>query len=260
MGNKEASSAFDWHFDANIQAPLQILIQLGIDVWSCQDGGSFWSQDVLQTIYWRMANNANASTMDLGVLGGGHNEDGDGDGDRMELRSTLSGVHGMENWDGKVHLLVLSPNYLFFNHSCRANTSWHGTVPNVWVGMEWLMVEGIEKGMGGDGWVGDRNAKRGEEILKPGSGSVICRAGGEIKEGEELMISYVGNPVWEEDGDGDGDKDGEKVRREKREQKRGWLTKWFENGCGCELCEEENRMAKRNEEMRAESDGGDYDE
>jgi hypothetical protein len=139
--------------------------------------------------------------------------------------------------DGKVHLTVLSPNYLFFNHSCRANTSWHGTVPNV--------------------WVGDRGAEE-EEVLKPGSGSVVCRAGGVIEEGEQLTISYVGDPMGDDAGDDAGDEngaEGEKNRKGKgREQKRGYLMKWFENGCGCEICEEENKVEKKNGEMRVEGD------
>ncbi|KAM3069083.1 hypothetical protein ACMFMG_004264 [Clarireedia jacksonii] len=223
VDNQKAESAFDWSFYENIQAPLKILTQLGVDIWETR--GSFWGPDVLQTIYWRMENNANASVMDLA-----------GDGIR-------SGIKGIESWDGKVHLTVLSPNYLFFNHCCRPNTIWHGTVPNMAVGMEWLFVEGVGRGMGGDGQFGD-GSRREEEVLKPGSGSVVCRAGRVIQEGEELMISYVGDPMGIGDTDTDADwgaSEGKQIRIGKeREQKRAMLTKWFENGCGCEVCEEEN--------------------
>ncbi|PQE08026.1 hypothetical protein CJF30_00011186 [Rutstroemia sp. NJR-2017a BBW] len=231
VGDKTSEAAFDWSFDENIQTPLKILVQLGIDIWEPKQS-SFWSQDVLQTIFWRLENNVNTSVMDLRDLGVDSGTD-----------------------DGKVHLTVLSPNYLFFNHSCRANTSWHGTVPNIWVEKDWLFVEGVGEGMGGEGWVGERGKGNEKEMLVPGSGSVVCRAGGVIQEGEELKISYVGDPMGEEDDAGEDTAEGKKPQSGKgREQKRHYLMKWFDEGCGCDLCEEENKAEKKNDEMKVERD------
>jgi hypothetical protein len=70
--------------------------------------------------------------------------------------------------------------------------------------------------------------------MKPGSSAVFCRAFRDIKAGEELKISYVVDPkgVGVEESEADG---------VSREGKRSWLNKWFEGGCGCELCMRENR-------------------
>ncbi|PVH83045.1 hypothetical protein DL98DRAFT_413491 [Cadophora sp. DSE1049] len=164
-----------WLYFANVVAPTQILLQLGVDIFT----DPFWTQEVIQTIFWRIENNANMAV--------------------TELTST------------KAHLVNINPNYLFFNHSCQPNISWHGACPDGDVGIDWLMTP-----EGG--------------ILQPGCSAVWCIAARNIKKGEQLTISYVGNPKGDDTVEGG------------REAKRAWLCKWFDNGCGCPLCEEENRI------------------
>merc|ERR1711969_288264 len=75
----------------------------------------------------------------------------------------------------KIHLFNINPNYLFFNHSCQPNISWHGACHDGNVGIDWLMTpEG--------------------RILQPGCSAVWCIAARHIKKDEQLTISYVGNP------------------------------------------------------------------
>jgi hypothetical protein len=123
---------------------------------------------------------------------------------------------------GAVNMVCLNLNYLFFNHSCEPNVSWHGAVPDPFVDIDWL------HGMNG-------------EILRPGCSAVFCKAAKKIERGEQLFISYVGNPM----GDSKGD----------RKAKRSALEKWFEGGCGCAVCEKENREAER-KVMREATDEG----
>ncbi|KAH7380809.1 hypothetical protein BKA64DRAFT_584649 [Cadophora sp. MPI-SDFR-AT-0126] len=163
-----------WLYFTNVVAPTQILLQLGVNIFT----DPFWTQEVIQTIFWRIENNANMAI--------------------TELTGT------------KVQLVNINPNYLFFNHSCQPNISWHGACPDGDVGIDWLMTP-----EGG--------------ILQPGCSAVWCIAARSIKKGEQLTISYFGNP---RDDTVDGGRDA----------KRAWLCKWFHNGCGCSLCEEENRI------------------
>ncbi len=109
-------------------------------------------------------------------------------------------------------IVTISPNYLFFNHSCLPNVSWNVTVDT---------REDINRIRNADGTIG-----------KPGCSAVWCRAAWDIKEGEELKISYVGNPL----GEGEA---GE--LKENRIVKRVWMEKWFSGGCGCEVCAKENK-------------------
>ena len=78
-----------------------------------------------------------------------------------------------------------------------------------------------------------------DKILKPGSGAVFCKAAKRIRMGEELKISYVGDPK----GRGEGETEEQGARE--REGKRRWLKKWFEGGCGCELCVQENEEREK---------------
>ncbi|KAL5315630.1 hypothetical protein ACEPPN_016499 [Leptodophora sp. 'Broadleaf-Isolate-01'] len=172
-------SSHSWLYFTNVIAPTQILLQLGVNLYT----DPFWTQEVIQTIYWRIENNANMATTNL---------------------------TGKET-----HLVNINPNYLFFNHSCEPNISWHGACPSGDVGIDWLMTP--------DG-----------ELLQPGCSAVWCIAARDIKKGEELKISYVGNPKGDEDAGSEGGREG----------KRAWLSKWFDNGCGCAICDEENRLEK----------------
>lgn len=206
----------DWDYNGNIVAPTKILMMLGINIFTDPD----FSQEVIQTIYWRMQNNANMSTVDLSLST-----------PKPQSQAVASASRRPSETDANknnVHMICLNPSYLFFNHSCDPNVSWHGAGPDPLVGLEWIMSY--------DG-----------EILKPGSSAVFCRAARDIKAGEELKISYVGDPKGEGDGnDGRG-----------REAKRSGLKKWFEDGCGCELCVKENqeREVKRRESGGSSSDG-----
>ena len=72
------------------------------------------------------------------------------------------------------------------------------------------------------------------KFLKPGQSTVVCKAARKVRKGEELLISYVGDPL----GMGEGKQEG--MNAEGRERKRFWLNKWFEGGCGCEVCRVED--------------------
>jgi hypothetical protein len=184
----------DWQYFENIVAPTRILMQLGINVFTDPD----WTPEVIQTIFWRIENNANMA------------------------KTTLTG--------NQIIMVNINPNYLFMNHSCEPNVSWHGAVPSGDVSIEWL------KGMDG-------------EVLSPGCSAVWCTAARDIKKGEELKISYVGNPLGtagdREDSIGTGGEGG-------RAEKRAWLEKWFDRGCGCRICEKENIEIDRLEAVEAE--------
>lgn len=67
------------------------------------------------------------------------------------------------------------------------------------------------------------------EFVRPGESAVWCVAVRHIKKGEQCTISYIGNAS------------GEKTIGESRALKRSMLSKWCENGCGCTICEEENK-------------------
>ncbi|KAE9364674.1 hypothetical protein N431DRAFT_354695 [Stipitochalara longipes BDJ] len=180
--------SYDWQNFENVVAPTRILMQLGINIFTDPN----WTPEVVQTIFWRIENNANM---------------------------------GKTNLTGRETVMVnINPNYLFFNHSCEPNVSWHGAVPSGDVSIKWL------EGMNG-------------EILKPGCSAVWCIAARDIKKGEELKISYVGNPLGSE-GDGEDE--------EGRPAKRAWLEKWFDRGCGCRICDAENVEIDRLEVVEAE--------
>lgn len=189
----QPDTSHDWQYFENVVAPTRIMMQLGVNIFTNLD----WTPEVIQTIFWRIENNANMG------------------------KTNLTGT--------QVVMVNLNPNYLFFNHSCEPNVSWHGAVPSGDVSIEWL------KGMNG-------------EILSPGCSAVWCTAARDIKKGEELKISYIGNPLGNEGdsmrSDGPDGKDG-------RQAKRAWLEKWFDRGCGCRICEKENVEIDRLEAVEA---------
>ncbi|TAQ87216.1 hypothetical protein B7494_g4477 [Chlorociboria aeruginascens] len=173
----------DWQYFENVVAPTQILMMLGIDIFTDVN----FSPEVIQTIYWRFENNANTSTTNLG----------------WDSSSSSTQIFQKATRKSAVLNINLNPNYVFFNHSCKPNVHWNGAVPDATVSLAWL------EGMNG-------------EMIRPGASTVVCRAERDIKKDEELKITYVG---------------GDMERRERRES----LGKWFENGCGCALCEQENQ-------------------
>ncbi|KAB8304082.1 hypothetical protein EYC80_005421 [Monilinia laxa] len=233
--NEESSHSYDWSYQDNIVAPTRILLDLGIDIFSpiknTHQGkikflANIWTPELIQTVYWRMSNNANTSTIKItGLQQGGS----------PPSRSQSFGVgHSMFGQDKNAHLIVLSPCYLFFNHSCRQNVSWMGTVSDGTDDISWLVA--------GEG--------SNQELMKPGSSSVICRANRNIKAGEELTISYVGDPMGnyteEEYHKNPKLAIGKSTNGDISEPRwaiRTSLTKWFSDGvgCGCEQCAEENQ-------------------
>lgn len=166
----------NWQFWENVVAPTRILMELGVDIF-LEEG---YFQDVIQTIFWRLENNAHSGT------------------------TTLTGK--------EAHMTAINGQYLFINHSCDPNVSWHGTTSFGTMDVSWL------------------RARDGKRILRPGSSAVWCVAARAIKKGEELKISYIGNPMGQK-----GKKNGD------RTSKRARLAKWFDYGCGCAVCEEENK-------------------
>ena len=199
----------DWQYNENIIAPTKILMMLGINIFTDRD----FSQDVIQTIYWRIENNANMSIIDHAY----------------PKAQTPTSIPTDSKNKAAVYMVRLSPQYLFFNHSCEPKISWHGAIPNPYVGRDWI-----------SGYSG--------QIMKVGSSVVFCKASQDIKAGEELKISYVGNPM------GKGVEESECRGAGGREEKRRWLEKWFEGGCGCELCERE--IMDRERESVTSTDGG----
>ncbi|RAL62932.1 hypothetical protein DID88_004773 [Monilinia fructigena] len=175
-----STGLYDWSYQDNIVAPTRILLNLGIDIFSpvkkTNEGkikflANIWTPELIQTVYWRMSNNANTSTINVTGLQQG--------GSPLSTSKSSGVGHSMFGQDKNAHLIVLSPCYLFFNHSCRQNVSWTGTVSDGTDDISWLVA--------GEG--------SNQELMKPGSSSVICRANRNIKAGEELTISYVGDPM-----------------------------------------------------------------
>lgn len=194
-GTMSQEMTHQWQFFENVVAPTQILLQFGVDVFK----SPIFTQEVVQTIYWRLENNANMSNTEL-------------------VFSTPTGpVKGQ-----KVENVNVNPNYLLFNHSCANNVEWHGgAVPDAELCIAWL-----------------RNGHGG--IEKAGCSAVFCSASRDVKKGEELKISYIGDPLGKDDGGA--------LERVGREGKRLWLEKWFSGGCGCAVCENENEDGRKSQE------------
>lgn len=90
---------------------------------------------------------------------------------------------------------------------------------------------------------------RNQQLMNPGSASVICRANRDIKQGEELTISYTGDSMgnFTEEEYRINPKLAHGIKQngdisEQRMMIRAMLTKWFDygRGCGCTKCAEEN--------------------
>ena len=256
-------AANDWQFFENVVAPTRILMLLGVNIYTETE----FSPEIIQTIYWRVENNVNMSTFkpipdkptNTNLHSCGPTKVSNPQTHQAPKSSAYN--HAMPHLskaelkeyqsDDTVHMACLNPNYLFFNHSCEPNVSWHGSVPDASVDvMELMDPQG--------------------NIHKPGSSTVFCRAGKDIKAGEELKISYIGDPMgddeiaknngWEEKKGDENESNSEdeslskeeKRRRKVRLSKRKWMEKWFSGGCGCRVCERENREQKCNETLEKE--------
>lgn len=122
----------------------------------------------------------------------------------------------------------LNPQYVFFNHSCEPNVDWSSVQPFY-------------------GKTFDEVAQT-TEIYRPAKSTVFCNALRDIKKGDQLFISYIGDPLGEKfdaqkakEGRAKQDKGSSVVPTMSREENRVWMSKWFDNGCGCQTCETENR-------------------
>jgi hypothetical protein len=200
----------DWQFFENVEAPTRILLQLGVDIFTEKD----WSQEVIQTMFWRMENNGNMSNFNPKLALEAHTTLAN-----LEKPKTITSILESEifgqNSAETVHMHSLNTQYLFLNHSCEPNISWHGSNPSLDDEIDWY------KGLNG-------------HLVKFGSSTVFCKARRDIKAGEELKISYIGDPLCVKGGIS------EEERKRKREAKKLWMEKWFEGGCGCNYCEREN--------------------
>jgi SET domain len=149
----------DWMYSENVVIPHRILQLLKVDIFKSSE----FTPEVIQTIYWRLDNNACGGIVNLS-------------GKDHQCRSSSTGSMRRRGGEHEEETLSLNPNYLFFNHSCEPNVNWRGSTPNQRVGTSWL------KGLSG-------------EILRPGCSAVWCIADKDVKKGEELKISYVGTPL-----------------------------------------------------------------
>ncbi|TGO25641.1 hypothetical protein BPAE_0076g00440 [Botrytis paeoniae] len=235
--DEQAIHGQNWSYQENIVAPTRILRDLGIDIFSpvkkIHEGktkflANIWTPELIQTIYWRMLNNANNSIIDIPGL---------------QLDGSFRSIRTPKLGPTIAHLIVISPSYSFFNHSCRYNVIWSGTCLNG--------AQDVSALLAGDG--------PNQEMLKPGSSSVSCRANRDIKAGEELTISYVGDSM--------GGYSPEEIEKQpklaigqsedgamshKRMIARMNLMKWFSNaGCGCGQCAEENDSGRMPKMVRA---------
>lgn len=231
--DKQDDHAYNWYYNDNIIAPTRILMDLGVDIFSPAKGNTkllanIWTPELIQTIYWRMLNNANTSTINITALRQ-DDEFGDVYGPASDLSKSRFGM------GNAAHLISISPDYSFFNHSCRNNVAWKGTCLDG--------TQRLSSLIAGDG--------DDMDIMKPGASVVICRAARDIKAGEELTISYAGDPMGDyteeelrensrlvigEDANGKMSRQRLKVRVA--------LSKWFDDGCGCGQCKEENETGK----------------
>ncbi|KAL3423099.1 Wd tetratricopeptide repeat domain-containing protein [Phlyctema vagabunda] len=145
---------------------------------------------------------------------------------RMDNNANSSKNYHKEdrNEVGADHIVALNMNYIFFNHSCQPNVVWHGWPAE-------LKYLNLQAHYMGDAYVAS--------VPRYGSSAVICKAARDVKRGEELKISYIGDPMGEDGKVAGG-----------REARRYWLGKWLENGCGCRLCEAENVMKEAEEKKR----------
>ncbi|KAJ8060891.1 hypothetical protein OCU04_009972 [Sclerotinia nivalis] len=230
--DKQASHGCNWSYQDNVVAPTRILLELGIDIFSPVKkihGGktkflaNIWTPELIQTMYWRMLNNANTSIINIAGLS-------------MPARPSAS-THSRFGQGKNAHLIVLSPSYIFFNHSCRHNVIWKGTCSNG--------ADNVSMLVAGEG--------QNQKLMKPGSSSVVCKADRDIKAGEELTISYLGDPMG--DYSEDDYRHNPKLAIGQSENGsmspfrmavRMALTKWFggDDGCGCVQCAEENAQGK----------------
>jgi hypothetical protein len=207
---------YDFEYQENVVSPCDILLTLGFDIFERRD----WDPEVIQTAFWRMDNNANMGRTSIYPKGEplphpSHLPTPPSSHKFSCASNTLPSpiLTRPRTVRPILNTININPIYLFFNHSCTPNIFWHSALPSSDVGMKWLA-----------------NGKGG--LLRPGNSAVKCQAIRDIKAGEELKITYVGDPLG---------KDGVNGRKETRLA----LEKWFVGGCGCEICERENAEEER---------------
>jgi hypothetical protein len=207
----EPGQLYDFGYQENVVAPMEILLALGVDVFKRRD----WDPEVIQTAYWRMDNNANMGRTSVYPEG----EPLPHPTQLPTPPSSLSSKTSLRNpaltnprtIRPILNTININPIYLFFNHSCIPSIFWHSALPSPDVDLKWL-----ENGKGG--------------MLRPGNSAVSCKAIRNIKAGEELTITYVGDPLGKDGGPNNEGRKGTRIA----------LDKWFPGGCGCRICEREN--------------------
>ena len=129
-------------------------------------------------------------------------------------------------------------------HAFVGTCSWHGASNDV-------TTEAFSSRLGDDG-----------RVHNPTSSAIFVTAGTDIRAGEELKISYVGDALGDDDDDDDGvagERGGDLrdvVGRRGRRAKKGLLGKWIDGGdCGCVLCGLEREEGERGKERERELDG-----
>jgi len=186
----------EWSYTVNIVRATQMLSTLGIDVFADPIWGG--AGEFTHSIWWRIYNNACVSqsvefksvVLDFG-------------GDFTEMEGGKRERDGLMLKD--LPLSGIFRNFIFFNHACSPNVDWGSARPDE-------MEEATGKGKGLRLQVGT-GKKRTHEWVKAGEAHMVCRLRRDVKEGEELRISYL---------------PGTSDRRK--------LGKWFEGGCECNCC------------------------
>lgn len=185
----EEKNSGTWTFKQNVVQPTKFLLQIGVDIFRTRN----WDQEVIQTLDWRVQNNANMGLSSFYPKG-----------------SPESQQAKREGIDNLINSNSINPNYIFFNHSCLYNANWSGSTE---CDTDYRSMTDM-KG----------------NILGGGNSAVRCFAVRNIKKDEEIFISYVGETRKY------------KISAKKRKWCRDSLNKWFPGGCGCAICEEENRL------------------
>lgn len=166
-GTLHPKTMSDWQLYEEITIPTKILMQLGIDIFASPE----YSPEVIQTIYWRIENNANQSKTCL-------------------IKD-----------QAPVHMVSINTNYLFFNHSCLANILWHGP-PDGEVNIEFLRgIEGemLRPGESAIWCFASRAIKKREECKISYIGDPL---GDEGKEGQRRDVKRSLLGKWCENGCG----------------------------------------------------------
>ena len=163
----------DWQYSEEVTIPTKILQQLGIDIFT----SSLYTQEVIQTIYYRIDNNAN------------------------DLSTYLNQADPSE----EIHIFGINTTYLFFNHSCTPNVNWHGSPEVGTVDIQFL--RGIDGEMLRPGesavWCSAaRDIAMGEECFISYIGDPLGEKEGSGDEREDRAVKRVMLGKWCEGGCG----------------------------------------------------------